>query len=147
MHMVNTGAVGYMIQLYQIAQPWWCCPCASSLSKYIQSGKADTKLRLAKLFPADDRRQLSDGVEAVGTDDYNNDRHVGRRKSLQLGIDAAERVGRIPLMKNDELAAAVAQSSSRDDDDEGEDDFSSESDYDNDCKSDSDNWSTNDGSR
>ena len=100
-HVANTSAVGYIVllhlQLYQIFPILVMIPAVTIgiiVHFVIVSGKADAKVRLAKLFPvrSSNQNHIADIEPEKSTviDNSGKNVHQTRRASLQLGLNVVD---------------------------------------------------------
>jgi len=147
-HVSSTTAVGYIIllhiQLFQLFPALVILPaCIIGIIVHfiITSGKADAKLRLAKLFPVRSNNNIKDraiserGEEPIHDDPSSFSQakgHQTRRASLQLGLGLIDDIQQIENSGSEE-----SSSDSSDDTDDDDDDDDDEDDED-DCSDDED---------
>jgi hypothetical protein len=149
-HVSSTAAIGYVIlvhiQLYQLFPALVILPlCIIGIIVHfiITSGKADAKLRLAKLFPARtndlkdcvvyDQRQTRTNNHPSSSSEANM--HQTRRASLQLGLNVIDEIHQIESSNSEKSSSDSDENdheASDDDDDDDDDDDRSDDDDDDD---------------
>jgi hypothetical protein len=157
-HVSSTAAMGYVIlvhtQLYQLLPALVILPpCIIGIIVHfiITSGKADAKLRLAKLFPVrtndikdcvvyDQRRALTNNHPSSSSE---VNVHQTRRASLQLGLNVIDEIQQIESSGSEESSSDSDyndhEASDDDYDDGSDDEYDDEDDGSDDDDDDADN--------
>jgi hypothetical protein len=171
-HVANTSAIGYIVllhlqlyQLFPILVILPACIIGIIIHFIIVSGKADAKLRLAKLFPIRSNCNHKVDIESeipIVNDKIDDKVHQTRRASLQIGLDVIDKLrnntskssesnsssgSNSNFMNDADSDESIEDHDSDDDDDDysdGDDD-NCDSDDDNDDDGDSDDDDENDG--
>jgi hypothetical protein len=124
-HVANTGAIGYIVllhlqlyQLFPILVILPACIIGIIIHFIIVSGKADAKLRLAKLFPIPSNRNHKVDIESEITSDKIDDKvHRTRRASLEIGLDVIDNLRNNTSMSSESNSNSVSSSNFIDDGD------------------------------
>jgi len=150
-HVSSTTAVGYVIllhiQLYQLFPALVILPvCIIGIIVHfiITSGKADAKLRLAKLFPvnttnkddhvgvhgvhAQSRTLIQDELSST----YDVNIHQTRRASLRLGLNVIDEIEQIENSGSEESSSGSSDDNDEDSDEDDDDDDGSDDEDDDD---------------
>ena len=125
-HLASTAAIGYVvllhIQLYQLFPALVILPvCIIVIVVHfiITSGKADAKLRLAKLFPALHEQSKELILNDLSSESKAN-MHQTRRASLKLGlnvIDVMQQIENVDSVKSSSNSCRSSEDEDYDDDD------------------------------
>jgi hypothetical protein len=153
-HVANTGAIGYIVllhlqlyQLFPILVILPACIIGIIIHFIIVSGKADAKLRLAKLFPIRSNCNHKVDIESeipIISDKIDDKVHQTRRASLQIGLDVIDKLRNNTSKSsesnsssgNDSIFINNGDSDERNEDDEDDDDGDSDGDVDDDDSND-----------
>ncbi len=155
-HVSSTTAIGYIIlvhiQLYQLFPVLVILPvCIIGVIVHfiITSGKADAKLRLAKLFPVNPpnnndhvvHKQQSRMVahkDLLPSSSSKVNINQTRRVSLQLGLSVIDEIEQIDRSGSEESSSGTSDDDIDDDDDDDDDDEEEEQEEDDDDDDDDD---------
>ena len=139
-HVSSTAAMGYVIlvhiQLYQLFPALVILPvCIIGIIVHfiITSGKADAKLRLAKLFPVNppnnndhvvDKQQsrIVAHKDLPSSSSSKVNIHQTRRASLQLGLSVIDEIEQIDNSGSEESSSVTSDDDNDDDEDDDDED-------------------------
>ena len=160
-HILNTSVVGYVIlvhiQLYQLFPALVILPlCIIGIIVHfiITSGKADAKLRFAKLFPVNppnnndrvvhqqqSRMVVHKDLPSSSSSEVNT--HKTRRASLQLGLNVIDEI--VQIDHSDSEESSSGSSDDDEDDDDDDDDLDLDTDNSDEEEDDDDDGNSDDG--